>query len=288
MKILSLSLASVGTIISLAVTIYGWSHRQAFGFGPLILIVLLALSVLGLCAAIQLHSGFSNFWNSIVWLVCGGLIAIMFIGITSVGPYLIPAILLFCGTAILASHWSLSNALFNIGTMFVCSVIIFALLMIYVTRYDVDMVDKPADSNIDRIFPEYDYVDAFRVELDSKPNRNISEIARIFYENLRPVWSKAIKAEDLDKLDFKPGKLLGGWEVFDNKVNEIIVGLNRSFIDLRLSILYSENENGSQITATTVAKYNNWKGKLYFLPIRFGHMIVLSDATRRLKYHLNH
>ncbi len=61
------------------------------------------------------------------------------------------------------------------------------------------------------------------------------------------------------------------------------LGLDRSFIDLRLSILLREEEASVSVIATTVARYNNWIGVVYFVPVRYGHQIVLADTMRKTK-----
>ena len=41
------------------------------------------------------------------------------------------------------------------------------------------------------------------------------------------------------------------------------------------------------VTIPAVARYNNWMGRLYFIPVRFGHQIVLSDTMRRVEAQLS-
>ena len=38
--------------------------------------------------------------------------------------------------------------------------------------------------------------------------------------------------------------------------------------------------------ASTITRFNNWKGSLYFIPVRYGHQIVLADTMRKLKARL--
>ena len=55
-----------------------------------------------------------------------------------------------------------------------------------------------------------------------------------------------------------------------------------SFIDLRLTLRLAEGDAGPTVSATTIARYNDWWGRLYFIPVRYGHRIVLADTMRRL------
>jgi len=159
-------------------------------------------------------------------------------------------------------------------------------MMIYITHYEVNMIGIPSESDLNSLFPDYDYTDTFSIKMCSAYDCDIGDVARAFYLSLRPIWSKQVSEEGLNQIDFESSSLLGNWKVYERKSNEIIIGLNRSYIDLRISIFCSATNEPSVISATTVARYNNWLGRIYFIPVRFGHMIVLSDAVRRLKYKL--
>lgn len=227
----------------------------------------------------------SAFWRLLPWIVCGGLVAVMFIGVMSIGPYVIPAIFAFVLVAILGSTWNQPFAFYNLGAMTVSALVFFALLLIHITHVGVEWVDLPAESKIMRQFPKIEYSDAFRVTIVGKQH-DIEIVARALMASMSPGWTGSHLRSKLESVAFEEGPLLSGWEVFSKNTDEIIIGLNRSHIDLRISI-FLKNDNGNQlITASTIARYNNWVGLVYFLPVRFGHQIVLADTMRKVKHSL--
>lgn len=64
--------------------------------------------------------------------------------------------------------------------------------------------------------------------------------------------------------------------------NELIMGMNDKHLYFRLSVLKMENEGASQIYLTTVVRFNNLGGKIYFAVIRIFHRQIVRTMLKRL------
>lgn len=70
--------------------------------------------------------------------------------------------------------------------------------------------------------------------------------------------------------------------VIDKNENEIVMGSDDKHLYYRLSVMKKETEPGSEIYLNTVVRFNNIWGKLYFLPVKLGHKLVVKSLLRRL------
>lgn len=64
--------------------------------------------------------------------------------------------------------------------------------------------------------------------------------------------------------------------------NEIVMGSDDKHLYYRISIMKREIEQESEIYLNTIVKYNNIWGKLYFMPIKLGHKLVVKSLLSRL------
>lgn len=85
------------------------------------------------------------------------------------------------------------------------------------------------------------------------------------------------RQQQLDNFKCEPGERLGLFQVFDRTADEVILGEDDKHLDFRVSLLlYPANPNGQrQITVSTTVVYNNWVGRLYFLPVRPFHSLIV-------------
>ncbi len=275
--------AFLGLTVCTCLCVYYWPQQGLFGLVPTVLPVIFTLGITGFLSV------FPAVWRkrdphiSVTWIVCGGLTAILFVTFMSIAPAVLAALVFFSVSAVLGSKLNLRNAL-RYSSIFCLSVLVsFMLLMTAVTHLGTRLTDIPEESSIDTIFPGEDYSDAFTVSVSPPSKAMIETIGRIAVASMRPERVELPLPEDVVRLDFTPGTLIGNWETYYKTGNEIIIGLNRSYIDLRLSVLIRRFPHHEQITLTTFARYNNWKGHLYFIPVKYGHMVVLADTIRKLK-----
>ncbi len=138
-----------------------------------------------------------------------------------------------------------------------------------------------------RFFKTFDYADAFQINLPRNYDVDIDDVVRAMAESMKPSRLNDGSRKSEAQPHLQPGSLVGHWPVHLRSDNEMILGLDRSFIDLRLSILLRDENDHLSVTVTTVARYNTWLGVIYFLPVRYGHQIVIADTMRRIKVALD-
>jgi len=287
MKRFSRYFAIAAGALSVGLSLYFWRERTELG---LISALPLAWGILGSIGAV-LASPISNSIVHARWILmacCGGLVALGFVGIMSMGPFVFGVLfLLALATAlnrIETRRSLLGGALVFLG----CALLCFAVLLRASTHTGVKMVELPSDSPIETFLPRPDYADAFRIEIPSGFDGDMESVARSFMQSMRPSWLSTLTTAEIELHRFEPGSSDGGWPVHYLDDDEIIFGLDRSHIDLRLSLKIEDSPQGKFVTATTITRFNNWKGSLYFIPVRYGHQIVLADTMRKLKARLVH
>ena len=186
----------------------------------------------------------------------------------------------FLAAAVLVGPWSRGRTLAYLGTLGAAALLAFGTLLAVATQVRVERVDVPAQAVVTELL-EADYADAFRVRIPPGARHDVNSVARIVVASMRPCYLEVPSERLLRSVTFEPGTSAGQWPVFYRSANEIVLGLDRSYIDLRLSVMVSEAEGSRWVTVSTVARYNDWRGLLYFVPVRFGHQIVLADTMRK-------
>lgn len=74
------------------------------------------------------------------------------------------------------------------------------------------------------------------------------------------------------------GERVALFKVFDKNQDEVVFGENDKHLDFRVS-LFLDREKGKLIVSTVV-KFNNWMGRLYFLPVLPFHKIIVPVITK--------
>ena len=168
----------------------------------------------------------------------------------------------------------------------------------------------PKNSLLNTIDKEYDYVDSFEgVYTDDENKISPTEIGKAFFSS-EPKWMGMLftlrnkmvsifglktsndsynRQEILTNFNFEPNERIGLFKVFNKTENELVVGENDKHLDFRISLLKVSNDvKKKKIIITTTVNYNNWFGKLYFLPVKPFHKLIvpvmLKSLIRALKY----
>lgn len=129
---------------------------------------------------------------------------------------------------------------------------------------------------IDNYLPA-DYIDSFSKEVETKENITPDAFFDMAF-NRFPAW-----IDWLFKLRNKIVKPLGldttsrfSDSVCERNANEIIWGMPDKHLNFHVSMWCGEHRDGKQeLRITTVVKYNNWFGRLYFFVIRLFHGIII-------------
>lgn len=160
-------------------------------------------------------------------------------------------------------------------------------------------VELPKSSILSTKDNQNDYEDSFQTCLTFANNLNSTDIARAFcgFALTGPKWIKSLmtlrntivlafglkKSEynnenkSYNNQTFNVGDKMFGFTIFDRTDKEIVFGKNDKHLNFKSSFLVNNkpNDNSKIINLSTVVKYNNWLGKLYFIPVRpFHHMIM--------------
>ena len=144
-----------------------------------------------------------------------------------------------------------------------------------------------------------DYIDSFRGDyFDTNNVISSQEIGKYFFTSA-PKWTEGLfelrnkivsifglrtsgksnnRKELLDNFKCEPGEKLGLFTVYDRNENEVILGDDDKHLNFRIS-LFKENipntEGHKNLTISTTVKFNNWFGRLYFLPVKPVHKLIV-------------
>lgn len=161
----------------------------------------------------------------------------------------------------------------------------------------------PVESKLLAEKDRYDWFDAYRIELadDSSTSWTVCEamldvtprwalllfglrnaVVRLFglpsasmstesaREFLRSLESKAAA-------DFPVEAGVAGGKVFFASPEEIVAGADDWHLDFRASVLTGHR----RVTITTVVRFKHWFGRLYFLPVKPFHQLIVRSLLRR-------
>ncbi|MEL7062635.1 MAG: DUF2867 domain-containing protein [Bacteroidota bacterium] len=145
----------------------------------------------------------------------------------------------------------------------------------------------------------YAYVDSFQgTYLDVANDISAQDIGKAFFYSA-PKWTAQLfelrnrlvsvfglktpdKTQDrqalLDNFTCEAGERLGLFKVFDRTEDEVILGEDDRHLDFRIS-LYKESTNAhdgtKNLTLSTTVTFHNRFGKLYFLPVKPFHRLIV-------------
>ena len=68
----------------------------------------------------------------------------------------------------------------------------------------------------------------------------------------------------------------------ENNENEIVMGSDDKHLYYRISIMKKQIGQETEIYLNTVVKFNNLWGRLYFIPVRLGHKLVVKSLLKRM------
>ncbi|MEW5956911.1 MAG: DUF2867 domain-containing protein [Chloroflexota bacterium] len=150
----------------------------------------------------------------------------------------------------------------------------------------------PVNTLITKDMASVDYYDSYMVK--KKTDDSIDEITRKILT--LPSWIKiALRIRYF--LIVKPfGLTTGRFDettkrsevnsepvpVIEKNKNEIVMGSDDKHLYYRISVMKKEIEQGSEIYLNTVVRFNNIWGRLYFLPVKLGHKLVVKSLLKRL------
>jgi len=154
----------------------------------------------------------------------------------------------------------------------------------------------PENSIISKEFKCFHYCDSFKVMI--RQNGNLDKITTRIFQT--PRWADMLmrirnafaRLVDIDTggykrdtyvSDFYPvGSRAIYFTVVDRNDNEIVMAENDKHLDFKVSVLMNRQGAIATIHLTTLVKFNNSLGRLYFLLVKPFHRIIIISLLRRL------
>jgi len=150
----------------------------------------------------------------------------------------------------------------------------------------------------------YDYIDSFQGKfIDKFQNIGTTEIGKSFFAS-GPKWIDKLfefrnrlvgifglktsekitdKQKMLDNFKCEKGEQIGLFKVFDKTDDEIILGEDDKHLNFRVSLFIEKqnrNKTDKKLIVSTTVKFNNWFGRLYFLPVRPFHKLIVPTMLK--------
>jgi hypothetical protein len=138
----------------------------------------------------------------------------------------------------------------------------------------------PENSVIANGFGKIDYCDSYRIV--KVTNNTAEEIAT---QIMKPAkwekWLMGIRDSIVRIFGLKTSKDIfeGIFPIIEQHEKEIVMGENDKHLNVRVSVLV-DREN-SYIYLTTIVHFNNFFGRLYFLPVKPFHKIIVKSGFKK-------
>lgn len=174
------------------------------------------------------------------------------------------------------------------------------------TGMSVSKAMLPHHSVLNNGHDQYDYVDSFQGTLiDIDNNITPADIGKAFFSS-GPKWISKLftlrnkivslfglktpgkiinRQQQLDNFNCEPGERLGLFNVFSKTVNEVVLGEDDKHLNFRVSLFLASSvtdQSKKVLTISTTVKFNNWFGRLYFLPVRPFHRFIVPTMLRSI------
>lgn len=160
----------------------------------------------------------------------------------------------------------------------------------------------PVSSQLSKSQTVLNYTDCFQGVISTNHSPNITEITKLFLlsgpkwaDNLMAIRDKVVgifglKTSDqltsqqqiLDNAKFEPGEQLGIFKLQSKSTNEIILGEDDKHLNFKVSILVepASTFNKNKLYISTAVKFNNLFGRIYFLPVKPIHRLIVKATLK--------
>lgn len=150
----------------------------------------------------------------------------------------------------------------------------------------------------------FDYIDSFQAEISGEEQQCSMSCIMELFSSSGPQWAgKLMKIRDrivqlfglktslaseeynkLDAIQYEVGKQYGIFELFYKIDNEFVLGENDKHLNFKVSLLLESiaNSQDKKLSITTAVKFNNIWGKLYFLPVKPFHKLIVRKTVENI------
>jgi hypothetical protein len=164
---------------------------------------------------------------------------------------------------------------------------------------DIQEVVFPVESLAVGSLGKIHFRDAWRLRLPGTRKLSVDDAVRLIF-SATPGWvSSLMRVRDMvavrfglktagnvrrdpKEFIFEPGKSNGLFKVYARNGREIVMGEDDRHLDFRVSVLLDEIGEETLITVCTVVRFNRLLGRLYFLPVRPFHRIIVPAILRHM------
>lgn len=161
----------------------------------------------------------------------------------------------------------------------------------------IQAVLLPADSVLCTAGKNYDYTDSYQASLAEVGGTVQSvEVGKAFFASA-PEWVDILfrlrnrivavfglktaggtenRQEMLEKFSCAPGERLGLFKVYAKTDREVVLGEDDRHLNFRISLFIDRHETApASLTISTTVEFNNWFGRLYFMPVKYFHKLIV-------------
>lgn len=168
----------------------------------------------------------------------------------------------------------------------------------------IEKTSLPANSALGVSGQQYHYVDGYSTILGNDGNEiTIEDVGKAFFSSV-PKWIEVLlnlrnkivglfglktgkleqdRQQMLNDFKCEPGERLGLFRVFSKSNNELILGEDDKHLDFKVSLLLEKNNLSENVLiVSTVVIFHNWFGRLYFLPVKPFHRLIVPAMLKEV------
>ncbi|WP_051697620.1 DUF2867 domain-containing protein [Prevotella sp. 10(H)] len=172
----------------------------------------------------------------------------------------------------------------------------------------IKRADIPEVSIIKNEEKSFDYIDSFQSFFSDKDQKiGLTDVVRIFASG-GPKWAESLlklrnilmkpfglkTGDDMpvvhaDEIKYEAGEQIGIFKLLDKAENEIILGEEDKHLNFKVSMLLepvADDPDKKKLSITTAVHFNNFFGRLYFLPVKPFHKMILRSSLKDIIYKL--
>lgn len=151
-------------------------------------------------------------------------------------------------------------------------------------------IAPPTESRLSDWYAGASLTDSFATDLPPGAPADVDTLATLLFAD-PPMWFTillAIRNQVMARFGVKASHALSAGEhiaffpVLSRSADEIVLGADDRHLDFRASVLLRRADK-TTVVATTVVRCHNLLGRLYLTAILPFHILVVTDALRRLR-----
>lgn len=174
----------------------------------------------------------------------------------------------------------------------------------------IQKTEIPSQSILGNTKRAFDYIDSFQCSFSEKRQESsITKIGTLFMsggpkwaDTLLAIRDKIVKPFGLktsdqitgkptqpDDIKYELGERLGIFKLFEKTENEIVLGEDDTHLNFRVSLLLDPvagETDEKRLSITTAVTFNNLFGRIYFLPVKPFHRLIVRKTLRNIVHQI--